>query len=290
MSQVLADAMGSLVNTWRALALPALAVSVPVGLLTVALFRATGGGEFLDVLVNRPETFRTLPEEVFDELARPFYVATLAAMVVQVAAFIFVAMASHVTVAAEVAGEHLTGAQASRRAGRRYPVGLAAGLIGVIVVAGLLIAGLTLWLAPARAVGTPNAASELVAALLLVVSVGPGVWVGVALSMTTPAAAVESTGILGAMRRSRQLVRGRWWATAGFLCLVGLLGGIAIQLIQLIALPLASAGGGTTLLVIVSALGILAQGLLVAAIAAMCTHWYLDLRSRRDGPATADLG
>ena len=85
-------------------------------------------------------------------------------------------------------------------------------------------------------------------------------------------------------------MRGRWWPTLGILLIVGLLGGIAIQLIQLIALPLAAVGGGSASLTVASALGVLTQGLLVAAISAMYTHWYIDLRSRRERVATSDLG
>jgi len=33
-----------------------------------------------------------------------------------------------------------------------------------------------------------------------------------------------------------------------------------------------------------------AQGLLVAAIAAMYTHWYVDLRARRETLSTESLG
>jgi hypothetical protein len=64
---------------------------------------------------------------------------------------------------------------------------------------------------------------------------------------------------------------------------VGLLGSIAAQLVQLVALPILGAGGigigdglGFVVLVIV-------QGMVVAAIAVMTTLWYLDLRARQ-GP------
>jgi len=108
--------------------------------------------------------------------------------------------------------------------------------------------------------------------------------------MTTAAIAVETRGAVYSIRRSIRLVRGRWWATAGFLLLVGLLGGIAVQLIQLVALPLAVVGGGGAALTVASGLGALAQGLLIAAIAAMYTHWYVDLRARAESLSTESLG
>ena len=160
----------------------------------------------------------------------------------------------------------------------------------VLTVAVLIGLGTTVWLMPAVSVGTPNLSSVFVALFLLVALLGPGIWVAVSVSMTTSAIAIEGQGVLGSIRRSMRLVKGRWWATAGFLLLVGLLGGIAIQLIQLVALPLATVEGGGGALTIASAFGVLTQGLLVAAIAAMYTHWYIDLRARREGLTTSDLG
>ncbi len=202
----------------------------------------------------------------------------------------FVALASHRAVASDLAGKTLTGGQVSILALRRYATGLVAVLLITLTVAVLVGLGTAMWLAPILAVGTPNTTSVLVALILFVVLMGPGTWAAVSVSMSTSVIAVEDTGALAAIRRSMRLVRRRWWPTLGFLLLVGLLGGIAIQLIQLIALPLAAVGGGSSALTIASALGVLTQGLLVAAISAMYTHWYVDLRSRRETVATTDLG
>lgn len=287
--QVLSDAVNSLGRIWRAVLVPALAVSIPVGIATAIVFRVTGGGEFLDLIVNNPENLTTLPNEVFWELARPFYTALGVATILQLLAGVFVALASHRAVAADIGGSSLSGGDVSRLALRRYPVGLGSTFLILLAVAVLITLGATVWLMPATSVGTPNPASVLVALVLLTVFLGPGIWVAVSMSMTTSAIAIESQGVLGSIQRSMRLVQGRWWPTAGFLLLVGLLGGIAIQLIQLIALPLAAVGGGGEAVTIASALGVLTQGLLVAAIAAMYTHWYIDLRARREGLTTSDL-
>ncbi|HXV72975.1 MAG TPA: hypothetical protein VEB69_16410 [Acidimicrobiia bacterium] len=288
--QVLADAVNSLGRIWKTVLFPALAVSVPVSVATAVVFRATGGSDFLDLIINNPQNLTGLPTDVFWELARPFYVALAIATVLQVLAAVFLALASHGAVAADLRGEHLNGGEVSRLALRRYAVGLASTLLILLTVAVLIGLGTMVWLMPAVSVGTPNLSSVFVALFLLVVLLGPGIWVAVSMSMTTPAIAIEGQGVLGSIRRSMRLVRGRWWATAGFLLLVGLLGGIAIQLIQLVALPLATVGNGGGALTIASALGVLTQGLLVAAIAAMYTHWYIDLRARREGLTTSDLG
>jgi hypothetical protein len=287
--QVLSDAMNSLARTWKAVLVPALGVSIPVSVLTVLVFRLTGGGEFLDLIVNNPERLAGLPSEVFMELARPFYIAVGIASLLQVLAGVFVALASHRAVASQLNGVSLSGGETSRLAMRRYAVGLGSTLMVVVAVAVLIGLGVTIWLVPVVSVGTPNVTSLFVALLLLVLLVGPGIWAAVSMSMTTSAIAIENQGVFASIRRSMRLVRGRWWPTAGFLLLVGLFGGIAIQLIQLIALPLAAVGGGSAALTLASALGVLTQGLLVAAIAAMYTHWYIDLRARREGLSTSDL-
>jgi hypothetical protein len=287
--QVLSDAMNSLARTWKAVLVPALGVSIPVSVLTVLVFRLTGGGEFLDLIVNNPERLAGLPSEVFMELARPFYIAVGIASLLQVLAGVFVALASHRAVASQLNGVSLSGGETSRLAMRRYAVGLGSTLMVVVAVAVLIGLGVTIWLVPVVSVGTPNVTSLFVALFLLVLLVGPGIWAAVSMSMTTSAIAIENQGVFASIRRSMRLVRGRWWPTAGFLLLVGLFGGIAIQLIQLIALPLAAVGGGSAALTLASALGVLTQGLLVAAIAAMYTHWYIDLRARREGLSTSDL-
>lgn len=288
--QVLSDATNSLARTWRALLLPALVVSIPVSFATALVFRWTAGGDFLDMLVNNPGALQALPEEVFFEIARPFYIALGIAATLQLLAGVFIALAAHRTVAADLGGGSLTGAEASRQALKRYFVGLGAGLVVVLTVGIMIGLGSVVWLVPALSVGTPNAASALVAFVLFLAVLGPGIWVAVSASMTTSAVALEDVGVLASIRRSIRLVRGRWWATAGFLLVVGLLGGIASQMIQLIALPLAAVGGAGVALTIVSVLGVLAQGLLIAGISAVYTHWYIDLRARREGLTSADLG
>ena len=287
--QVLSDAMNGLVAVWKTLLVPSLVVSIPVGIATIVAFGATGGADVLDLILNSPEDLQLLPDEVVRELVEPFYLAAGIAILLQIIAGVFVALASHRAVAAQIGGESMTSREVTRLALRRYPIGLGSTIVIVVAVAALIGLGTFVWLVPALSVGTPNAASQLVAPLLLLVLLGPGIWAGVSVSMTTSAVAIEQGGILTSIRRSMRLVRGRWWPTAGFLLLIGLLGGIAIQLVQLIALPLAVVGGGGAALGIASALGVAAQGPLVAAIAAMYTHWYIDLRARKEDLSTETL-
>lgn len=281
--------MNSLARIWRALIVPAVAISLPVGIATVVVFRFTGGGDFLQLVVDNPQAVQSLPPEVFVELARPFYLALGIATLFLILGSVFVALASHRAVSADIGGDRASGRTISLQALSRYPTGVFATLIAVVSVGILLALGITLWLVPIVSVGTPNQASEFIALALLVALVGPGIWVGVSVSMTTAAVAIEGLGALSSIRRSMRLVRGRWWPTAGYVTLVGLVGGIAIQLIQLVAIPLTAVGGGSVTLTVVSAIGVLAQGILVAAIAAIYTHWYIDLRARKETLSTSDL-
>lgn len=288
--QVLSDAMNGLANVWKTLLWPAVIVFIPVSIVTIGVFSSSGAADFVDQVLNRPESLQTLPEEVYWELAEPFFLAVGVAVVLQILAGVFVALASHSTVAAQVRGEPLTARAASRIALNRYLTGLGAILVVVVALSVLLGLGAFIWLVPALSVGTPNLGAELVAVLLLAILIGPGVWAGVSASMTTPVLAMEPEGALGSIRRSMRLVRGRWWATAGFLLIVGFLGGVATQLIQLVALPLVAIGDLGFGLAVASALGVLAQGLLVAAITAMYTHWYIDLRARKESLTIQGLG
>jgi hypothetical protein len=288
--QVLNSAMNGLAGIWRVLVWPALLVSVPVSAATIVAFGVTGGADIIDLALNNPERLQTLPDEVLWELTRPFFVAIGISAILQLIAGVFLALLSHRAVAAHIGGGQLTSGAAARHAMRRYPTGLGAAVLVGVVVGVLFGVGAAIWLRPMASVGTPNTASVLVSLLLLAVFLGPGIWTAVSMSMTTSTIALEQRGVVASIRRSIHLVRGRWWATAGFLALVGLLGGIAVQLIQLIALPLAVVGGGSASLMVASGLGALAQGLLVAAIAAMYTYWYVDLRARKESVSTESLG
>jgi hypothetical protein len=288
--QVLGDGMTSLVRTFRVVLPPALAVSLPASVLVILIFQNVDGAlEFLDVVVNTPERLQNLPSEVILDLARPFYMAAGLATLAQLVTGIFVALVGHRAVACQVAEVETSARRAALHAARRYPVALLAVVVVALVVAGLIALGAIAWLTPLMTVGTPNTTSLLVAFLLFIALIGPGIWAAVSVSMTTAVVTIEGRGVVASVRRSMRLVRGRWWATTGFLALVGLLGGIAVQMIQLVAFPLVGLGEASAGLLIAAALGIFAQGIFVAGIAIMTTQWYLDLRARLETFAATDL-
>ncbi|MCZ0979230.1 hypothetical protein O1L60_09080 [Streptomyces diastatochromogenes] len=60
----------------------------------------------------------------------------------------------------------------------------------------------------------------------------PSVWLWVKFSLAPAAAVFEKQGPIRAMRRSSQLVRGRWWPVLGISLLAALIAGVAAGVIQ----------------------------------------------------------
>lgn len=280
--QVLNDALSSLGRTWRPLLSTALMVFIPAGLLTLVIFELTGATDFLEAVFNDTGYLQTLPPEVFLQLARPFIIACILTLVAQGMATIYLYVVCHRVMVRDIKGETTTGNQARRPGLRRVAIALVAGLVAAFLAVGAMTVGVMLWTVPASQVGTPNPTSSLIAILLFLGLIGPGIWLAISLSMVTPVVAVEGRGMVASLYRSRDLVKGRWWPTFGFLLLVGLIGSVAIQLIQLVAIPLSVVGELGVGISVVSLIGLAAQGPIVAAMGGTFTHWYIDLRARRE--------
>ncbi len=281
LSQVLNDAVAGLGRTWRVLVPLAIIVFIPASLATLAAFSIPGALDFVDTLLASPGDLSALDPEEFMERSRPFLIATAITVVVQILATILVFVMCHRLTVADLKGESVNWAAATKGVLRRYAGAAVAGILGAAAAVGLIFLGLTFWSVPAATVGTPNTAAALVAVILFVALIGPGLWLGTSLSMVTVVSTVERHQPFRAMSRSAALVRKRWWPTLGFLLLVGLLGSVALQLVQLVAIPVAAAGGGGNA-PLASLLGVLAQGPIVTAMGVTFTYWYLDLRARQE--------
>jgi hypothetical protein len=286
---VLGDAINTLARVWQPLLSTSLIIFIPLGVVTLIVFNMTGALEFLDVVINDPASLENISQEQFFELAGPFFWAAGIVLAIQALASLYVYLAAHSTVAAALAGEPMSGPHARREAAARFVPGLVAAFIVFVAIAVLFGAGLTIWLIPFVVVGTPNAASALVALILLVAVATPAIWLSVSFSMVTSIIAIERKGPVGALRRSFQLVRSRWWPTLGYLLLVGLIGSVAAQLIQILAIPLSVVGDATSGFTLASLFGVVFQGVLIAGIGAMYTVWYADLRARSEELTTDEL-
>jgi hypothetical protein len=257
---ILNQGMNLFARVWRRLFAPAFGAFVALGGLTILIFELTDVTEFLQQLITDPTSIESMSEtELLDSLIRLGGTAAIAG-VLQLVATGFVNLATHRIVGDEIGGTQTTPGVAAAWALRRMPVLLVAGFCAVVAIAFGLLA-----------------------------FVVPGIWLIGVLTMLTPVIALEDVGPLQAIRRCFTLVRGRWFPTMGFYLLVALLGSVAAQLVQILALPVLAIGGvglgaglGFVFLLVV-------QGLVVAAIAVMTTRWYFDLRARQEPLSASNL-
>ena len=288
--QILGDATNVLARVWKAVLIPALLVSIPAGLITIAVFATTGGDEFMELALNNPDFFETSTDDELLEILTPFYLAAGIAFLVQAILSVILHLVAARAVAIDFVGRATTAREVMGQGVKRTPRGLAAMLVILIGLVVLFALGFFLWSVPFVSVGTPNTGSVMVASLLFVILLAPAVWAAISASVTVAVVGMERRGVTDSIRRSIRLVRGRWWATAAYLLLVSLMGGIAVQLIQLIAFPIAAAGSGGLSVLIGALLGVAAQGVIIVLIGIAYAHWYVDLRARREDLTTEDLG
>ncbi len=154
---------------------------------------------------------------------------------------------------------------------------------------------------------------SLLRAILVVVGVFllviPGIWVYVVFSVAVPVLLLEQTGVGAAFGRSRELVKGRWWATFGTLLLWGVIMLIAEFAVRvLLGVIVNNAIHSPTAFVLIQALARFIPEVLFAPFgAAVVTAIYFDLRVRKEafdievmanhlaqvdgrGPVTCSLG
>jgi hypothetical protein len=138
-------------------------------------------------------------------------------------------------------------------------------------------AGRTLWLTILLVV-------LLVPAFLALVV--PGLWLAIAWSVAIPAMLVEGRGGMAALKRSFDLVKGRWWATCGRLVVAYILVSVIAGVVGL--LPLALAGGviddtSFGALLLEHAAKFVVSLITTPFIAAVTALVYFDLRVRKEG-------
>lgn len=252
--------MRVLALVWRKLIPPAFWTYVFLGAATIVTFALTGADEFIDIVISNPAALEQYTTEELFEPTMRFLLAVFIVLALNAIATGFLSVAVHRLVGSELARSPVSPGAASS-----FALGSLVRALLAIVVAGLAVAaGLVLFIIP-------------------------GVWLAISLSMITPVIALERAGPVEAMRRSFSLVRGRWWQTFGFLLMVALMGTVAAQLVQLVALPALSAGDVSLAVGLGFVFLILIQGFISAAILVMVTIWYVDLRARSEQLLTTSL-
>jgi hypothetical protein len=121
----------------------------------------------------------------------------------------------------------------------------------------------------------------LIGVILFIV---PGIYLAIALAVAVPVLLDEGKRGRDALRRSRELVRGRWWKTLLLILAGSLLAGIAAGAADLVIASVLRMGSDSRLVVFLVSVVAGIAGSLIATpyIAAFTTVLYFDLRIRKE--------
>jgi hypothetical protein len=112
----------------------------------------------------------------------------------------------------------------------------------------------------------------------------PGIYLYGAWAVAAPVLLLE--GVVGrkALKRSRSLVKGRWWPVAGILLLAAILTGIVQAVLLGLTVAVVSVGGNQVAEALANAIGqTTASAITTPFNAAVLTVLYFDLRVRKEG-------
>jgi len=112
----------------------------------------------------------------------------------------------------------------------------------------------------------------------------PGIYLWVAWSVASPVLLLEDIRGWAALKRSRQLVKGRFWSTVAVLLLVAILSGIVQAVFLGVLAGVVSVSGNEVAAALADAIGqTLSSALTTPLSAAVITVLYFDLRVRKEG-------
>ena len=159
-------------------------------------------------------------------------------------------------------------------------------LVALIIVAAVLVGGV-----PALIIGLaggPGWLVAVVAVLGILAGFVAAIWLYVSLALSSPALVLEKQPVVGAMRRSRLLVKNAWWRTFGILLLTAILVGVISAAVSFPFVALSAFFGGTTgtslpALVLNGLAGVVAGVITFPFAAGVTVLLYVDRRIRREG-------
>lgn len=117
-----------------------------------------------------------------------------------------------------------------------------------------------------------------------VLCVVPGIWLAVGWSLAFVALVAEDLSGIRALRRSRNLVRGRWWATFGVLLIAFILNAVVDQIVAIPLVIISFVSEDSLIGFALSALAnIISDVITTPFVAAVFVLVYFDLRVRKEG-------
>ena len=112
----------------------------------------------------------------------------------------------------------------------------------------------------------------------------PAIYLYVAWAVATPVLLLEDVRGRGALKRSRALVKGRWWPTLGVLILVGILAAVVQMVFLGLLVGVVSVSDNEVARAVAEGVGQMAASALTTPLsAAVLTVLYFDLRVRKEG-------
>ena len=275
-------------RAWKPLLLSSLVVHVPLAVVVMSYFLASGAADSFATILD-PEALEDMTgDEVLDVVVPLLWPVGIWSLL-QVVAGVFVYVAGARVVAGHLAGSEYSWLTVSRFAATRLPAALVVAFVvlagAVFVVAVPIVAGWAMFAGLEINFLTVFLTTTLALTALVVL-----VWLGVSVSLAIQVVAIEGASPLAALSRSFTLVRDRWWATIGFLLVIGIITSAVSQVASLPLIPIFAVGALIPeALVLGLSASVVLQGPLLAAIAAGYALWYIDLRARREDLASEDL-
>jgi len=255
---------------WKALMLLVAVAVVPAGVASYLILSAAVPPDLAQF--NDPDL--VIDDALLEEILR-FIGAALLAAVIQSAGVVLASAWSVRAVAEIYLGAEPDWRRSPMIAMRRLPAILVTGLliivaIGALSAGGWLLAGVTTF---SSGSGGAVAALALIAWMVLVP------WLVISWALAIPVLVIEGTSPSGALTRSFNLVRRRWWPTFGTLItawlIVAVLSSIASRILEAF---LPDAGGLITGMAVSVAIAVATTPFFVSVLAVL----YFDLRTRRE--------
>lgn len=200
-----------------------------------------------------------------------------------------------VVVSRAVLGRPVTTGDAWREARGRLPRLLGLLLLLPVLVAAVIMVGVTPGLIVS--VTLSGGAGVTLSVLGGLAGAAAGVWLWVRYSLAAPALMLEKQGVLASMRRSAKLVRGAWWRVLGIQLLTSVLVFVVAAIVEIPATIVAfllggesaadwlageSATSGWTFLIVIGVSTVISSTITFPISAGVTALLYMDQRIRRE--------